>query len=259
MQNSETALNKRLDLDETERDDSDSNCSDSSPDDGKAFKPTNSKSKDPSGSGNNISYPTPNISVGPPIHPPPHLLPYLYPHGFYPPSPISLLHNPSTAATLNPSLNSSLFFNAQLALASQHSSLFGHYPCHSPSSPIQGMKGNRFSPYNLPSGLGSAFEAVAPSTGQRSLSSSPHMYPNTTLTNSPNREASISPSLSQTQSQLQLKTSSERDTNLSVKSTNALSNSPSELKNIENMVNCLDTQEINRNSTDESIEQESLE
>ena len=37
--------------------------------------------EEPSGSGG--SDPTPNISVGPPFQPP-HLLPYLYPHGLYP-------------------------------------------------------------------------------------------------------------------------------------------------------------------------------
>lgn len=56
----------------------------------------------------NINDPIPNITVGPPFQPP-HLLPYLYPHGLYPgmPSLASLpglmLHGASAASGLNPS------------------------------------------------------------------------------------------------------------------------------------------------------------
>ena len=102
-----------------------------------------SSSKDPAphagpSSSSGGDYPSPNISVGPPIHPSPHLLPYLYPHGLYPghhgahglhqllgqhPPPLSLF-----AGNAPPGIHPQLLFNAQLALAAQHP-LFGHaYP-----------------------------------------------------------------------------------------------------------------------------------
>lgn len=265
--NSEEMLRKRLQLhnaaDDSERDGSDSSCSESVG--GStigAFRPTGSP-KD----GNSISYPAPNISVGPPIHPPPHLLPYLYPPGLYPPHHLSLLHNPATAAAMNhPNLNFNLF-NAQLALAAQHPAFFGHYSGHSPVSPLHALKGNgssgaagsgggsiptnnsnnRFTPYNLPSGLGSAFDAVLPSNskssssgaaGPRSLSSSPRpLHRNQIGTNSPpaaiaqqQRPISVSPTVVVT---------SQESTSVS---------SPSELKSIEKMVNGLDVQKNNGNS-----------
>lgn len=79
------------------------------------------------------------------------------------------------------------FINAQLALAAQHPAFFGHYSGHPSMSPLHALKGNngsnslpssssnnRFAPYNLPSGLGSAFDAVTPSkSAPRSLSTSP--------------------------------------------------------------------------------------
>lgn len=178
-------MRRRLQADDNERDGSDSNCSDSVAGNTGAFRPTVSPKECNNAAG--TSYPSPNISVGPPIHPPPHLLPYLYPPGLYPPPHLSLLHNP--AAAMNPGL----LFNAQLALAAQHPALFGHYSGHSPSSPLHGLKGHRFSPYSLP-GLGSAFDAVTPgsnSGGPRSLSSSPH--PRATSNSPPARPLSISP------------------------------------------------------------------
>ncbi|KAF4516957.1 hypothetical protein B566_EDAN005558 [Ephemera danica] len=100
-----------------------------------------SSSKEPGsslpGPSSSADYPSPNISVGPPIHPSPHLLPYLYPHGLYPghhapglhqllgqhPPPLSLFSGNGP-----PGIHPQLLFNAQLALAAQHP-LFGHaYP-----------------------------------------------------------------------------------------------------------------------------------
>uniref|UniRef100_A0A182KBD5 Uncharacterized protein n=1 Tax=Anopheles christyi TaxID=43041 RepID=A0A182KBD5_9DIPT len=193
VQRAEEAMRRRLQSDENERDGSDSNCSDSVSGSTGAFRPTSGSPKESSSSAG-TSYPSPNISVGPPIHPPPHLLPYLYPHGLYPPHHLSLLHNPAAAAAMNPSL----LFNAQLALAAQHPAFFGHYSGHSPTSPLHGLKGHRFSPYSLPSGLGSAFDAVTPgsnSAGARSLSSSPH--PRAASNSPPTRPISVSPTPTQ--------------------------------------------------------------
>lgn len=212
---------------------------------GGAFRPTGSP-KDANNSGS-ISYPAPNISVGPPIHPPPHLLPYLYPHGLYPPHHLSLLHNPAAAAAMNhPGLNFNLF-NAQLALAAQHPALFGHYSGHSPVSPLHALKGNggltggsnhRFAPYNLPSGFGSAFDAVMPSNsiGPRSLSTSPR--PQQTHSQQSHRAASNSPP--QRPISVSPPISSNKPTVLTPKPQKHQS-SPSELKNIEKMVNGLDS------------------
>lgn len=246
--NNEEALRKRLQQhaqDDSERDGSDSSCSESvGGSTGGAFRPTGSP-KD----GGPISYPSPNISVGPPIHPPPHLLPYLYPHGLYPPHHLSLLHNPAAAAAMNhPGLNFNLF-NAQLALAAQHPAFFGHYSGHSPVSPLHTLKGNgngggsigsagsnnRFAPYNLPSGLGSAFDAVTPSHaggGPRSLSSSPRQPRRTSTTSPPmTRPISVSPPPPSKSTQ---------------------QSSPSELKSIEKMVNGLDVQKsLNGGGCDE--------
>lgn len=126
---------------------------------------------------------------------------------------------------MNPGLNPGLLFNAQLALAAQHPALFGHYSGHSPSSPLNVLKGHRFSPYSLPSGLGSAFDAVTPgsnSGGPRSLSSSPRPRPSSSSPT--NRPISVSP------------------TPISSIHSKPVSNSPSELKSIEKMVNGLDVQ-----------------
>lgn len=191
---------------DNERDGSDSNCSDSISASGGggigggAFRPTGSESpKEGSRTANN-SYPSPNISVGPPIQPPPHILPYLYPHGMYNhvTPPLSLLHNPA--------MNPGLFLNAQLALAAQHPAFFGHYSQHAAaaSSLHNHLKSNRFSPYSLPgfhNQQGSAFDTVTPSGGvkssehgnnaERSLSSSPsHNNNHSPLSNRPQ---SISP------------------------------------------------------------------
>lgn len=229
--NSEDVLRKRLQLhnaaDDSERDGSDSSCSESvGGSTGGAFRPTANSPKEANNTGS-ISYPAPNISVGPPIHPPPHLLPYLYPHGLYPPHHLSLLHNPAAAAAMNhQNLNFNLF-NAQLALAAQHPAFFGHYSGHSPVSPLHALKGNgtgsngggslgssnsnnRFTPYNLPSGFGSAFDAVLPSkigsssgSGPRSLSSSPRPQRQQVPSNSPplvQRPISVSPGITHSHS-----------------------------------------------------------
>ncbi|GAB0091112.1 hypothetical protein DMENIID0001_059200 [Sergentomyia squamirostris] len=173
-----------------ERDGSDSNCSDSGNVGGAFQRPQTSDSPQDEAK-NSTTYPSPNISLGPPLHQSPHLLPYLYPTGLYPPPPMSLLHAP--AGAINPALNPSLLFNAQLALAAQHPALFGHYTTHAGHTPpstaaitatstsaLHGLTKHRFAPYNLP-GLGSAFDAVTPTSsisgGQRSLSSSPRPRP----------------------------------------------------------------------------------
>lgn len=230
MQNTEEMLRKRLQADDNERDGSDSNCSDSVVGSSGAFRPTPNSPKEGTTSANS-SYPSPNISVGPPIHPPPHLLPYLYPHGLYPPPHLShLLHNPAAAA-----MNPGLLFNAQLALAAQHPSLFGHYSGNTPTSQLTGIKGHRFSPYNLAGGLGSAFEAVTPGTGHRSLSSSPRLR--AASNTPPTRPLSVSPPTI-TKTQVSVTTSGTSNTTTS----GDCRSSPSELKNIENMVNGLDSQ-----------------
>lgn len=272
--NSEDMLRKRLQLhnaaDDSERDGSDSSCSESvGGSTVGAFRPTGSP-KESSNTGS-ISYPAPNISVGPPIHPPPHLLPYLYPHGLYPPHHLSLLHNPAAAAAMNHSNLNFNLFNAQLALAAQHPAFFGHYSGHSPISPLHALKGNgnagggtslatassnnRFTPYNLPSGLGSAFDAVLPSnmkcsTGPRSLSSSPRPQRNQVSPPILNqRPISVSPSVvvtSQGSPQIFPLTPSQHQHHQQQQQ----SASPSELKSIEKMVNGLDVQKNNGNLID---------
>lgn len=176
-----------------------------------------SSSKEPSSiagpSSSAGDYPSPNISVGPPIHPSPHLLPYLYPHGLYPghhapglhqllgqhPPPLSLFTGSGP-----PGIHPQLLFNAQLALAAQHP-LFGHaYPglgsALSAASTIPTSTGpllserlkaaHRFTPYGLQpvtstgssstsilgtSPLGSAFETVTPGSLHGSPKHSPRM------------------------------------------------------------------------------------
>ncbi|XP_012274205.1 optomotor-blind protein [Orussus abietinus] len=110
--------------------------------------------------------PRPDVSVGPPLHPP--LLPYLYPPvpGLYPgPGPLI----PPSPLGLHGGVTPGMLFNAQLALAaSQHPALFAHYP-HPLASPLHQLKGHRFAPYTLPApSHGSAFETVTP--GSRTLS-----------------------------------------------------------------------------------------
>ncbi|XP_043482470.1 optomotor-blind protein-like isoform X1 [Leptopilina heterotoma] len=110
--------------------------------------------------------PRPDVSVGPPLHPP--LLPYLYPPvpGLYP-GPGHLI--PPNPLGLHGGVTPGMILNAQLALAaSHHPALFAHYP-HPLASPLHQLKGHRFAPYTLPaSSHGSAFETVTP--GSRTLS-----------------------------------------------------------------------------------------
>lgn len=252
-------------VDDNERDGSDSNCSDSVGGGG-AFRPTGAGSpKEGSKTNSGSSYPSPNISVGPPIQPPPHLLPYLYPHGIYNPvgPPLSLLHNPA--------MNPGLFLNAQLALAAQHPALFGHYSGHSPTSPLHNLKSHRFSPYSLPGfhNHGSAFDAVTPGQSnnssicgppERSLSSSPPLSHNL---NSP-RAQSVSPTpnqrpLSQQSSSAftpQIPTNNnergKNGNNINANGTTKNS-SASELRNMEKMVNGLDMQHQNGNTVPVSL------
>ncbi|KAJ3618274.1 hypothetical protein MTP99_006291 [Tenebrio molitor] len=200
---------------------SESSCSESPG--STAFRPRPSSPKDTAAGPSNPSgeYPSPNISVGPPIHPPPHLLPYLYPPGIYPGAggPPFAPHLSLFSGAHGPGMNPGLLFNAQLALAAQHPALFSHYqnlahpnPHHlSPTSPLHNhlKGGHRFTPYTLPnnsgvssSPLGSAFETVTPSSHTRSLSNSPSgkaragsmSPPPRPSTDSPKPEAATSPS-----------------------------------------------------------------
>lgn len=245
--------------DDNERDGSDSNCSDSisASGGGGAFRPTGSESPKESSRTANSSYPSPNISVGPPIQPPPHILPYLYPHGMYNQitPPLSLLHNP---AMMN---NPGLFLNAQLALAAQHPAFFGHYSGHSVSSSLHNhMKSNRFSPYTLPgfhNQQGSAFDTVTPSgvskssehaSAERSLSSSPSHHNNHSPAS--NRPQSISPTPSHKSTVHPSTSSSSKNANNGiddlngtatvVQTNNCSTGTFSELKSIEKMVNGLE-------------------
>lgn len=154
--------------------------------------------------------PRPDVSVGPPLHPP--LIPYLYPPvpGLYPGHTHLLPPNP--LAGLHGGVTPGMLFNAQLALAaSQHPALFGHYP-HPLASPLHQLKGHRFAPYSLPHSHapshGSAFETVTP--GSRGTLS-PRSPPPRPATGSPPQQPSGSSSSSAT----------------------------AELKSIENMVNGL--------------------
>uniref|UniRef100_A0A1B0FJD9 T-box domain-containing protein n=1 Tax=Glossina morsitans morsitans TaxID=37546 RepID=A0A1B0FJD9_GLOMM len=243
--NTEDALRRRLQSDEVERDGSDSSCSESiGGSTGGAFRPTSSGSPKEGTTGLNsaASYPAPNISVGPPIHPSPHLLPYLYPHALYPPPHLGLLHNPATA--MNPTgLNPGLLFNAQLALAAQHPALFGHYSGHAPASPLQNLKGHRFSPYSLPGSLGSAFDAVTPGSNSNRTGTNSSDCPNTSGTvNAENGPRSLSSSPRPRASSHSPPT---RPISMSPTTPPSLlkrTNSPTELKSIENMVNGLEVQ-----------------
>lgn len=217
---------------------SESSCSESPGSTAFRANPSSPKDSTPGPSNPSGEYPAPNISVGPPIHPPPHLLPYLYPHGMYgaagaPPfgPPLSLF-----SGAHPPSMNPSLLFNAQLALAAQHPALFSHYqnlthpnPHHlSPTSPIHNhlKGGHRFTPYTLPnasgvssSPLGSAFETVTPSSHTRSLTNSP--------SSGKMRGGSVSPPI-------RASTTSPKP---------EVTSSPNDLKSIEKMVNGLDVKQ----------------
>lgn len=80
------------------------------------------------------------VSLGPPLPPPPHLLPYLYPSGLYPGGPSlhqlsQLLHTPpgllgpgaaSALGSSHAAMSHNLLLNAQLALAAQHQLFHPH-------------------------------------------------------------------------------------------------------------------------------------
>ncbi|KAK2579736.1 hypothetical protein KPH14_011078 [Odynerus spinipes] len=133
---------------------------------GEGSESSGSESGGVSGGATGSEGPRPDVSVGPPLHPP--LLPYLYPPvpGLYPgPGPLI----PPSPLGLHGGVTPGMLFNAQLALAaSQHPALFAHYP-HPLASPLHQLKGHRFAPYTLPApSHGSAFETVTP--GSRTLS-----------------------------------------------------------------------------------------
>ncbi|KAL1130392.1 hypothetical protein AAG570_013330 [Ranatra chinensis] len=170
----------------------------------RAPTPDPSSAPGPSGSqhGGGGEYPSPNISVGPPIQPPPHLLPYLYSPGLYPGAAGHPLLAPgpplSSLFSSHHAVNPGLLFNAQLALAAQHpAAFFGPAAAYSaaaaaaaglappPGAPPHShqLKAaalasgvHRFSPYSVPppsalvggSPAGSAFETVTPGSGAAS-------------------------------------------------------------------------------------------
>lgn len=231
--------------DDLERDGSDSSCSGSV------------TLRDAPGPSREFPSPAPNISLGPPIHPPPPVLPYLYPPGLYPPGhpfapPISLFSNAHAA------MNHGLLFNAQLALAAQHPALFSHYsnlthphsPQFPPSNPLhhQMKTGatHRFTPYTLPqtnlvggSPLGSAFEQVTPGnfSHTRSLSSSPSGKTRRSVSPQPRPSSTTPPPAV---------TPVEACTPKAAAQPSANSN---DLKNIEKMVNGLDVKQLAASST----------
>lgn len=248
--------------DDSERDGSDSSCSESVGGSTGAFRPTANSPKDGGGGGNaansSASYPAPNISVGPPIHPPPHLLPYLYPHGIYPPHHLSLLHNPAAAAAMNPNLNFNHLFNAQFAQAlAANPFLHGHYGSMPPG--LQHLKANnnsigamqsssannRFAPYNLPSSGPSAFEP--PTKTVRSLSSSPRHHHQTSPIHGAQRPISVSPTVVVSTPPPQM---SAMGATHDSQTSNSHQHSPSELRSIEKMVNGLDADKANNGTGD---------
>lgn len=192
-------------------------------------------------------YPSPDISVGPPIHPPQNLLPYLYPHGLYPGASVanpllttSSLFGAGAAGHPAGAMNPSLLFNAQLALASQNP-FFSHFHAlnnhqqhqqnHSLKAAALASSVHRFAPYSLPivppnlvnsSSLGSAFDAVLPSLSNRGSSPS-----------SPGLQKIKSPSLSP---------KSDKSLSSPQQLSSATANSTlNELKSMEKMVNGLES------------------
>ena len=92
-------------------------------------------------SGGLLSAQPSTVSLGPPLPPPPHLLPYLYPSGLYPGGPSlhqlsQLLHTPpgllghgaasALSASGHAAMSHNLLLNAQLALAAQHQLFHPH-------------------------------------------------------------------------------------------------------------------------------------
>ncbi|XP_065201564.1 optomotor-blind protein-like isoform X3 [Planococcus citri] len=217
----------------------------------------------PSGQHHSSSdYPSPDISVGPPIHPPPNLLPYLYPHGLYPGVAANPLLSSSplfgTGAGTHPAtgMNPSLLFNAQLALASQNP--FFSHAYHALNSHQQQQNhhlkaaalasgAHRFAPYSLPivppgltsnSSIGSAFDAVLPNLSNRGSSPSSPTLQSSNKVKSP----SVSPK-------------SDKSLMSPKLSSSASNNSPlNELKSIEKMVNGLESKSnfINFKPSDEN-------
>lgn len=247
------------------------------------LKDTLSSTAGPSGQQHSGStdYPSPNISVGPPIHPPPHLLPYLYPHGLYPGAagahpllapgpPLSLFTG--AAGHGNPAMNPSLLFNAQLALAAQHPALFSHaaaysaaglthphHPHHitasgSPTGPLHHQLktgAHRFTPYNLPvvpptsNSLGGSPLGSAFETvtpGSLHNSHSNATLPSRSLSNSPTPTKQTTPP----PPPLSGSPPSSGDVpNSTPPTTIASSTTASELKSIEKMVNGLEVKPNN--------------
>lgn len=187
------------------------------------------------------------VSLGPPLPPPPHLLPYLYPGaGLYPGGPSlhqlsQLLHHHHPPGMMNAAaahmghMGHNLLLNAQLALAAQHQLFHPHAyqnlsaatlaaaaaassasaPPPVPPLPPTSARGHRFAPYSLAgssspkstSSAISAFETVSPKTSPPRIS--PTGTPNNSHPSSPVGNNKSSPA--------------------------------SDLKNIEKMVNGLDS------------------
>lgn len=163
------------------------------------------------------------VSLGPPLPPPPHLLPYLYPGaGLYPGGPSlhqlsQLLHHHHPPGMMNAAaahmghMGHNLLLNAQLALAAQHQLFHPHaYQNLSaatlaaaaaassasapppPPLPPTSARGHRFAPYSLAgssspkstSSAISAFETVSPKTSPPQRNS-PTGTPNNSHPSSP--------------------------------------------------------------------------
>lgn len=211
-------------------------------------------------------YPSPNISVGPPIHPSPHLLPYLYPHSLYPPGASTHpLLNPSAASLsgLFSTHPSSLLFNAQLqalaasaAISNQQSAAFFAYQHHQQSLKHQhaNLSLNRYSPYNLSNHLLSsslsAFEQVTPHNNNNTSNKIRELNSKSP----PSRTRTPSPRTSSPHSNNNVHSPRNSPSPVSIRSSkhSPSATSVNELKSIEKMVNGLDVQKLNHERTDKS-------
>uniref|UniRef100_A0A8D9E1C3 Optomotor-blind protein n=1 Tax=Cacopsylla melanoneura TaxID=428564 RepID=A0A8D9E1C3_9HEMI len=227
-------------------------------------------------------YPSPNISVGPPIHPSPHLFPYLYPHSLYPPGSTAthpLLNPAASAAGLSGLFSthpSSLLFNAQLqalaasaAISNQQSAAFFAYQQHQQSlkhHQASNLSLHRYSPYNLSNHLLtsslSAFEQVTPHNNNNSSnkggasirelnSKSPSSR---TRTPSPQSRQTSSPSSNHNvhSPKESPPRRSPSPVSISSRKQSPVASSVNELKSIEKMVNGLDVQKHNHDRSDKS-------
>lgn len=215
--------------------------------------------------------------MGPPIHPSPHLLPYLYPHSLYSPGSTAThpLLNPSAMSGLFSTHPSSLLFNAQLqalaasaAISNQQSAAFFAYQQHQQSLKHQhsNLSLHRYSPYNLSNHLLtsslSAFEQVTPHNNNNSKASIRELNnksPPRTRTPSPQSRQTASPSSNNNVHSPKRSPPRKSPSPLSISRKQSPSpthsttaSSVNELKSIEKMVNGLDVQKHNHDRSDKS-------